>query len=243
MLNLKVEFDTRGVTRWLDDVQKRQIPFASALALTRIGKLAASDVKAEMVEKFDRPTPWTLRGVFSTLATKSKLETTVGWKDRPYGGNRLSSVQMLAHQFDGGSRRIKALEQWLQRAGLLSAGEYVAPGAGARLDRYGNMSRGQVQQILSQLRVGPDQSAYASKSTRSKRNVKRAGEMFWSRGGKLPRGVWMRQGGGVSPILVVISAPSYVKRIDVPGVVERAVNKHGTAEFSKALAQALRTAR
>ncbi|MDF5999583.1 hypothetical protein P4050_14390 [Pseudomonas aeruginosa] len=45
----------------------------------------------------------------------------------------------------------KASERNLRARGILPAGMFVVPAEGARLDQYGNMSRGQMIQILSGL--------------------------------------------------------------------------------------------
>lgn len=243
-MKLDIKFDTRQIERQLTDLQRNQIPFATALTLTRLGQRIDEGLKGAMRTGFDRPTPYTLRSTFIRPATKRRLEVTVGLKDRPFGGNRLSSAEILGHHFDGGIREPKALELWLRRAGYLGASEYVVPGAGARLDRYGNMSRGQIQQILSQLKAGPDASAYASSSARSRRNVQRAGVIFWSRGGRLARGAWQRVGKyRLRPLLIAIAAPSYRKRIDLERIARQAVSRYGQLEFDRALRQAIRGGR
>lgn len=244
MIRMDIKFDTRQVKRHLSDLEKRQIPFATAQALTRLGQRVQKGLVEEMREKFDRPTPWTLKSTFLRPATKRKLEATVGIKDQAYAGNRQSSAQILSHQFAGGGRNVKALEHWLRRAGYLGGNEFVAPGAGAKLDRYGNMSRGQIQQILSQLHAGLDSAQHASKSARSQRNVKRAGKIFWSRGGHLPRGAWQRHGLHlVRPLLIAVPSPSYARRIDLHKLGEAIVRQHAQREFNQALEAALRTAR
>jgi hypothetical protein len=157
--------------------------------------------------------------------------------------------ELLAHQFAGGGRTWKGLERWLHRAGLIGAGEFVAPGAGARLDSFGNLSRGQIQQIISQLRIGGDPQQFASKSARSRRNVKKAGRIFWARGnardGHLPRGAWIDQGGavGLRPLLLVVSRPSYRRRIELERIGRDVVAREFQGEFDKAMRDALATAR
>jgi hypothetical protein len=171
------------------------------------------------------------------------LVASTGLKDRPFGKNRMGMNETLGHLFEGGQRRRKAIEGWLQRAGYISAGEYVVPGEGARIDSYGNMSRGQVQQILSQLRAGPDSSAYATRSLRSKRAQRAAKLMFWSRGGRLPRGVWARDGVGLKPILIVVGRAGYYRRINLERITRRVVGVEYQKRFAAEYAKALRTAR
>jgi hypothetical protein len=229
---------------------QKQVRFATSKALNATAKKVQARVVQEMGAAFDRPTPYTLRS-FALLkpATKAELTAIVGLKDRAGAKARMPPAELLAHQFNGGGRAWKGLELWLSRAGLIGAGEYVAPGAGARLDRYGNMSRGQVQQLLSQLRAGPDPAAYASKSARSRRNVKKAGRIFWARGnardGHLPRGAWIDMGPpiGLRPLLLVVSRPTYRKRIDLERIAREVVGREFGPAFDAALADAIRTAR
>ena len=243
MSTIKVSIDAKAVRAQLTSLQQRQMPFALALTVTRLAGRVQNGLIDEMGRRFDRPTTYTLSSTYKTMATKASPTAEVGMKAEPNGKARLGMADVLGHQFSGGARRHKALEGWLAKAGYLSAGEYVAPGSRATLDASGNMSRGQVQQILSQLGAGPDAAQSKTTSSRSKKNVKRAGVLFWSRGGRLPRGVWMRDGRNVRPILMVVSAPSYTQRIDLPALAQGIVDKHKDREYVDALVYALKTAR
>lgn len=243
MVTVSVKANISDTLRYLDERVRKQIPFATALALTKTAQRVHGRVIDEMKNKFDRPTPFTLKSLYVSPAKKQNLQAAVFLKDRPAGKNPNALSEILNQQFAGGGRIRKRLEMWLQRAGYISSNEFVAPGAAAKLDRYGNISSGQVQQILSQLRAGPDAAAYASNSARSQRSQARAGKMFWSRGGKLPRGVWMRVGAGVKPVLLVISTPAYQRRINLDAIADKVVAQHFDAEFKSAFDMALRTAR
>jgi hypothetical protein len=113
------------------------------------------------------------------------------------------------------------------------------------LDVYGNMSRGQIQKVLSQLRTGPDSSTYQTKSKRSRSKRIDVG-YFWSHGGKLKRGVWARYrlgfGSAVKPVLLVVNRVSYRQRIDLQRIahvrVDRDFNRLFSVEMQKAIATA-----
>ena len=152
MALIRVEHDLGKIATIIDNVRDRQVPFATAKALTLTAKEAQRDAYREFEAKFDRPTPFTMRSLFIKPATKRDLTAMVFVKDRAIGGkNRNSIAEILRHQFAGGSRIEKALERALRRAGLLASGEFVVPGDAAKLDRYGNVSRGQITQLLSQI--------------------------------------------------------------------------------------------
>lgn len=253
----------------LDSRVAKQVPYATAVALTRTAQAAQKDVAWEFSRKFDRPTPTVMKGLWVKSATRASLEAMVYVKDRPLGGkNPFSLAQVLAHEFSGGGRLAKQLEFVLRRDGFIGADEFVVPGAAAKLDRYGNMSRGQIVQILSQ--IGVRSAGYDSTPTgsrRSRKHVAATGGIFWSRGTQstrtpvvdqatgitygyrggsashLPKGAWARDGRGVKPLLIVISAPHYRRRIDMARIVGVTVAREFDAQFSTALAQAMKTAR
>lgn len=245
MITIGVKHNVNDTIRMLDDRFRKQVSYAAAVAITSTAKLGQKAVQDDMREKFDRPTRTTIKGVIIKSARKSDLTAKVFIKDYPFSKNPYSLAQILSHQFTGGPRIRKVLETRFEQVGLITGNEYLVPGAGARLDRYGNISRGQIQQIMSQMRVGLDLYAYASNSKRSQRNQDRAGRMFWSRGDKhLQRGVWLRVSKyRLKPVLLVVRRPQYRKLIDMQQIVQRVVDRNFDNEFRKALDNALSTAR
>ncbi len=245
-MKLNVTVDIRRALERVQAVEK-QMKFATAVALTRTAKDVERALRDELRSEIDRPTPYTLKSTYTDGAKPSKLEATVWFKNRSFGKNRRSSSDILGHLFTGGTRKHKALEEWLMRAGYISPGEFVAPGEAAKLDQYGNLSRGQIAQILSQLKAGADPTQYATKSKRSRRNQQRAGVMFWSRGGKLARGAWMRHsfgfGSAVKPILIVVGRPDYGVMFDLDELGRRVSRARFDGHFRDALRVALATAR
>lgn len=125
-----------------------QVPFAAAVAINAVGGLGQVAVRAEMKSVFDRPTDWVLNSLRLERASKTKLEATVWFKEAGTAGAGDSTV--APHIF-GGVRRFKPMEARLRGIGLLPSGWYVVPGEGAVLDGFGNMSRGQISQMLNVL--------------------------------------------------------------------------------------------
>ncbi len=237
---ISIKIDTSGLERQLKALANDQVPYATAQALNAVAfKVKKETGPAEMRSVFDKPTPWTLRSLYVRKANKRNLRAVVGFGNDLYSKSRSSPNEILGHQLSGGGRREKGLEVWLRNAGMISAGEFVTPGSAAKLDSYGNMSRGQVMQIISQLRIGSDRNAWKSTSTRSKRSVKRAGRIFWSRGGHLHRGAWKAVGSSVVPLLIVVGQPQYKARFNLQKVVSQTVNQHFDREFKTALQRAI----
>lgn len=232
----------------LQDVEK-QTRFGIAKAITKTAKATELALKEEMRAKTDRPTPHYMKSTFVAPATKRRLVARVGFKDRLASKNLLSAAERFGHHFEGGSRLPKGLEGYLRRAGLIGADEFVVPGAGSGLDQFGNLSRGQVQQLISQLRIGLDPYAYASSSKRSRRNVKKAGRIFWARGnardGHLKRGAYidLPPPVGIRPLLVVIDSPSYKRRFDLPRIAETTIAKTWEENLRSSLVDAFNSAK
>lgn len=243
MINIKVQTNFADTLKLLNDVERRQLPFATAKALTLTAKIVEKETYREMDKQFDRPTPMTKRSLRTKPATKRDLTAKVYLKGIELGKNPNSMFEIIGHQFEGGTRNRKRMEKLFTSRGLISSGEFLVPGQAARLDRYGNISRGQLQQITSQLNVSRDSAQNSTSSARSKRNVRRAGVMFWSKGDRLAKGVWVRQGMFVKPILMAARRPMYRQRIDLDRIAEGVVRRDFQGIFDKTFNDALRTAR
>ena len=92
MITINVSDNIKEVTRGMDDLVRRQVPFATAQALTRTARAAAADLKRELGSVFDRPTPFIANSPFATSASKARLEATVGIRDK---GGRAAPAQYL----------------------------------------------------------------------------------------------------------------------------------------------------
>lgn len=129
----------------------RRFAAGLATALTRTAQAIKGAQQAEMRDVFDRPTRFTLGAVFVDRARADKLEARVGIADSS-GGQR-PPISWLRWQITGGQRTPKGFERALMRAGAMPDDMRAVPGRYARLDGYGNISAGQIRQILSQMRV------------------------------------------------------------------------------------------
>jgi hypothetical protein len=152
----------------------------------------------------------------------------------------------------GGSRKVKAFEKSLQRKGLLPAGFAAMPGEAARMDAYGNMSAGQITQILSYFQAFGEQGYSANITDKrkaamakgSKRTGARGISYFVGRpgGGKLPLGVWQKtsfgaMGSAIKPVIIFTKSPAYRQQLDVPGIAQRAINERFVSELHRTMAE------
>jgi hypothetical protein len=185
-----IRIETRGLEtaiRTLEALRKDKIPLVTAKALNDTAWLIRDKTMETMKGVFDRPTPFTLRSFRVHKASKRNLCARV---DFEWG--RLGYMKT---QVEGGSRSRKRSETALQKAGIMRPGQLWVPGKGARLNQYGNISGGQITQLLSVLKAAEMSSGYMANITArsAKRNRKPRDYIAVTkkRGGLLP-GIYER---------------------------------------------------
>lgn len=240
MFKIDVRSNIRDVLKGMESIRRDQVPFATALALTR----TAQDVKAaevdEMRKVFDRPTPYALNSLFIKPATKSNLSAAVWVKDDVSKGT--PAEKFILPEVEGGERRHKHFELALIRAGLMPSDMYAVPGDRIELDRYGNISGPLIEQILSALGAADTVSGHMS--NRTMRSRKRRGprpEYFVGRpgNGKGPLGIWQRVGRGARPIIIFVKHPAYRPRFNFWAIAERVTEARFKPNFATAYNQAI----
>lgn len=229
-------------------LSQRRANAALATALSRTASDVRQAVRAQMPGIFDRPTPYTLNSLYVKGATAHKLEAEVGFKDdRATSKAGIPATYYLTPNVEGGARRNKRFERVLQMAGILPEGWFAVPGAGARLDAYGNMSLGQIIQVLSQLRLtmlagSTRNMAFGAKSIAAQR--KAGGRFFAVRpggGGRLAPGVYQREfyGRNITPVMIFVRRAQYRARFDFAGIVQREAAARGPAHAWRAFDEQL----
>jgi hypothetical protein len=234
------------------DAGKKQVNFATRVALTKTAQIAGMDEVKEMRDVFTSPTPFTLSSVFVRPATLQNLSAEIKLKD--FAGKGTPASKFLAPQISGGQRGQKRFERALQSVGAMPAGFRAVPGSGAKLDSYGNMNRGQIVQILSFFRAFPEMGYKANMTPARRKSLARGSKSrqgiayFVGRpGDRLPLGIWQRvqfaRGTAIKPVLIFVRTVGYEQRYDFEYVVEQAVKREFPTQFAQAFDQALRTAR
>ena len=244
--------------------QAKQVEYAEAVARHRVGHAVRQQIETEIAAGFDRPTPWFQKSVYvrpykpikgadvaifiKDVGAGASASALAGLRDTQMSAPEPgSTADILGHHFSGGSRKRKKIEEAFTRAGLIKGHELLVPGPDARLDRYGNISRGQVQQMYAALYLYRDPNQNRTRSRRSQRNDAAAGRMFWSNGDhpmKVRRGLWATsRSKQLQLLLIPIPQAVYRKRIDMPAIAAQRVAADFDREFRVALQQALSTAR
>lgn len=258
MLTVSVKSDIDRAIQGLDDIQRRQIPFATALALTRTAQKVRNAEYAELKAKIDRPTQYTLNSLFITPAKRTNLTARVWLKDEAGKGGTPANKYLGPTVF-GGDRNLKRFEVALYRAGILPNGMATVPGAGVTLDGFGNFPRPLLTQILSYFRAFGEQGYRANITDKRKRALAKGNRKKNIRGfayfvlrsprGKLLPGIYRRTdlgafGSEVRPILIFVpDIPNYERRIDWYGVARKTQDAVFDLEFARAVREALATAR
>lgn len=236
-MKFTIKTNINKVIKDLNDIARKQVPFAVSKALNETAKEIKRFQVQEMQKVFDRPTPYTLNSIFIKNSTKRDLSVEVSFKDK------LGHIH-VAPQVYGGERKFKRSEKWLQRIGAPS-GSYWVPGKGARLNQYGNISGGNITQILSALGANPD--PYSNTTVRSrKRNKKIPTFVLIKPGFQLAPGVWQRYGvknRKLKPILMFTNRPQYKERYRFFDIAINTIQKHFDQKFREALDYALNTAK
>ena len=256
-MQINVKADLKEAQKYLRGLSKDQVPFATAYALTKTAKQAQKHIITEMRRVFDRPKPYTLNGTFVIAAKKNRLRAVVKLKDGYLGeagenSRRGTADKYLAPQIQGGARRPKAFEKLLINKGLMPPGMFAVPTSACPLDRFGNVSAGYFNRVMSQLRIATDPLSNTTQRSRRRRRTRTAG-FFVAYPGRertshLKPGIYERTttgfGGGIRPIFIYTDTPpKYRVRLRFDQIVLNTVADYLGFYFEKGFKVAQATAR
>ncbi|MGD0585566.1 MAG: hypothetical protein ABSA86_07290 [Oryzomonas sp.] len=170
----------------------RQMPYATMLALNDLAFMIRDKEIETMKNVFKHPKPQTLKNIRARLATKSNLTTTIAF-------NQLWEWdEYMKVEIDGGPRPLKRSEK------RTFGGRFYVPGIGARLDENGDISGGQILQIMSYLQLYSERGAKMNR-TDSQRTAAGKGKtqyfMLTQKTNGLAAGVYMRVDKGQGQML------------------------------------------
>lgn len=254
----KIDFDTRPLIQHLDEVGKRQLPFATMQALNQTMFEVHDGWGAEIDKVFDRPVAFTRRAVRYKKATRDRLEAQVFLRDEASSGT--PPARYTFHHTIGGARKAKPYEKDLREAGVLSANEYTTPGRSFPLDAHGNIPRRVINRILSDLQASKDQTRRSTRESRRRRSRRRAiGQravyFYWPgdtgqgrNTHKLPRGIYerinTRFGSAVRLALAIVQdTPTYSVRFNAEEVARKIFHQRFPQNFRAHLARAIASAK
>jgi hypothetical protein len=205
--SISLRLNPSDFTAALQFLSDRDVKIAATWALNDTADDVLTDIKNRMDVVFDRPTRFTKNAFMVVKARPDALEATV--QERRANAGR----DYLKIQETGGARRQTGFEHLLSRSlaydGVIQS---IIPADDARLDAYGNWSKGERNQVLSALQAQRDGTANTTERSK-KRNRNRA--TYFVPKHSLTPGIYKRTAGGDIGIVALISpkVPVYHQRL------------------------------
>lgn len=255
MLSLQVRINTAQAKALFGDALPKAMPYVKATMLTNLAAGGRDEVRKQMVVDFDKPTSFTLRGVWLKSATKGDPVAQVYVPESAEQGGKAAREYLQPGVAGSARRRQKRTEFLLSRMGYLPAGWVTTPGTSTAklgmIDQYGNLKPRIYAQIINVLQLKRSESKTARGiSARSQARAKKMGvalEWFAVQPGKnrlgkggswLPPGVYRRAGRNgedLQQILKFVKAAGYRPRLDFAGTVQGWTDKHAQAAWDAAM--------
>lgn len=221
--------ETSDVLKALTALSEKDAPFVTAYALTQTAKDIQAELTRTMGSVFDRPTSFTLNSLAVKPATKTDLNAIVFFKN---DAGSVPAWKYLGPEVEGGDRSHKSFEKRLIRQGLMKDTEYAVPGAGIKLDAYGNIPGSTLERILSQVGAAEQFAGYQANATKgSLKRAKAKGvgryfvlrpEMSGAASRAVAPGIYYRTGlKEIVPVILFVVAPKYRKRFPFHEVAAR----------------------
>jgi hypothetical protein len=226
----------------------KQANFAASRALNSSAYAINDRLKKDMAATFKGgATAYTLRAFSVKRADKTTLTAEVALRqDAPAGGT--SYAKALAHLFTGGNRKFKNIEGWLRGRGLLPSGLTIAPGAGMPLDKYGNMRRAALTEMLGA--IGTQRQGLRIYRRTGAGKAQKATAYFVVQPGAtthLHPGIYKRIETGATstlkPMVLYVDPTTYRKFIDLDKLGREVVAKTFQPAFDAELRRALANAK
>ena len=181
---INIHIDAEHIRELLKTVPK-EAGRAAEIALDKTAQDIRDAVKDEMQSVFDNPTRYTLNSLKITPTYKHNMEASVWFKEPDRMGQHY-----LVPQVEGGVRKLKGFERALDNTMFI-------PGQGVRTNKFGNVSFGQIRQILSVMGSAEHHAGYqANMTARSAKSNAKERDYVWLRKGsakgKLRPGIYQR---------------------------------------------------
>lgn len=184
---LNVQIDLSEVNKLLKDTMPKVAKNATVATLTDAAWYGNTKIKQAMKEKFKGgATNFSLKAFKVERATTGKFESSVGLRVDGQGKGGLYN-EVLEHLFHGGNRAYKNMERAFYRLGVLNSGYIMVPGAGCKLDGFGNPAPSFITQLISYFGGFSEQGYRANMKDKRKKSLAKYGKT--ERGYKIINGV------------------------------------------------------
>lgn len=226
----------------------KQATYAASRALNTTAFAINARLKTDMASTFaGGATAYSLRAFKVEKADKTSLTASVTLRTDKQAAS-LPYAKALGHLFTGGQRNYKKIEGMLRGRNLLPSGLSIAPGNGMRLDRYGNMEKGQLNELMTMMLKRPTNMRTIRK-TGSNKTPKMVDYFAVQPGAKtkLHPGIYKRietgKSSAVDAMILFIKPVNYRKLIDLQRLGMEVKDKTYQPAFDAELAKALANAK
>lgn len=227
--------DLRNLNRNLDNL-RTDLPRMNAWALNDMAFEVFRENKKLMARVFDNPVPYTLNAFFVRKATPQSPVATVQRKDKPVGKHYLEVQQQGGRRPQTGFEKL--LSRRLKYEGIIQS---VLPTRAARRNRYGNISPGLIQQVLSSVKAQGDAYQNTTAASRRRAGKRRAGYFVPQAESALSPGVYERRGETIRKVLAFSDAvPSYSARFPMEDHGQQVATAAAPAAYDRALTRTLK---
>ena len=230
---MSVVAQTKQLTKFLSNAHRKQIPFASMMALNDVAFDARSYTQKSLPRRLDRPTPAMVKSVQVQKAKKKNLVATVGFAGLGFKSSKWqeSAAEIMKRHIMGGTRLAKGTPLRIPSE---------PKGGGIKLNKYGNIGgkKAKVAKMIGnndQFFEGIPKGNFNAKDRgiweRTPRNSKRKSNKKHKASGKIVQRI------AYEPYA------DYSSRYPFEKIVKLAVNKNYKKRFERAINKALRSAR
>jgi hypothetical protein len=224
-INIKTNID--AFQKKISALAYKQLPFATAQALTAIAKVVVVDEQANEKRALDRPKPFTTDAIGVLRANKTRMEATVFVKD-------ITAAYLEPYQFGGANK--------------LNGRALLKPvGAVKDLDQFGNLPRNFLKKLQGRkdIFIGTINTKHGPVSGVWQRSVEAGAAVATiTKSGKIRNTRKATNNSGHLVLLVKFTDAHPVKQfLDWFKVAERSVHRNFNREMGKALGRAIASAR
>lgn len=247
-MRITIDVDMDDALALVGEHLPNAVPYVRNATLAGLAKRVQGRIVATLPSAFDRPTPFTMRGVFVRNPRGKNDPTAQVYfpqsEDRQGRGQR---EYMRPGAKGASARRQKRTEYLLTRQGWLPPGWVTTPGKGAQLNSFGNLEGRIYRQIINvlQIRVGANLKAISSASQKRAARLGVSSEYFavppgTNRAGPggswLPPGVYRHTKGRSKPmqILKFVKRATYRPRLQMEAIARAEIRREGAREFARA---------
>ena len=173
-MRISVVAETKKLTKHLNRIQKKQIPFATSKALNAVAFDARSFIQKSLPRKLDRPTKGIISSVQVQQSKKKNLVAIVGFAGLGFKSTKWkeSPAKIMRRHIEGGTRKHSP-------HGGTALGLPVPIIKNIKLNKFGNLPRTKIKTLLAKpdkyfsgKPKGRDAGVYQRIKTKNKRGLK-----------------------------------------------------------------------